>query len=396
MLLRYRWFFLSCLAAFTGGHLLNYAVVIYAQEAIGSDWLSGVGYGLCFGPPLLLGWLAGVLCDRHAPGRLIHAAQAGFMLAALLLWAAHSLAGSASARVVLLLAAALTIGVAWSFASPARMAALGQVVAPGDLQAASVAFNLLVMLGFGLAPVVIALLRRSWQWAGVFGGAAVLAALASVLLLAVPTRASGRAHAPVRDELREGLAAVRERPLLAQLMLCAMAGYLAMGPMAVLLPKLALARLGLTEMQRGAFLGALALALIGGGVLAMVLARRVRHGPVILGGSAAAGLALTALGAAHSAGIAVALLVGVGLAGGCALSLIVAGIQAQAPPALRGRIVSMYTVTSQVVPAASGVLAGAWVHAWGVGVALHLCGGALVLLMMLAVWRMRALRIHTG
>ncbi|NUP87842.1 MAG: hypothetical protein HUU30_19115 [Burkholderiaceae bacterium] len=94
--------------------------------------------------------------------------------------------------------------------------------------------------------------------------------------------------------------------------------------------------------------------------------------------------------------MAVALLVGVGLAGGCALSLIVAGIQAQAPSALRGRIVSMYTVISQVVPAASGVLAGALVHAWGVGVALNLCGGALVLLMALAVLRMQALRTHHG
>ena len=55
----------------------------------------------------------------------------------------------------------------------------------------------------------------------------------------------------------------------------------------------------------------------------------------------------------------------------------------------------MLTVAKNAT-AASGVLAGAWVHAWGVGVALHLCGVALVLLMMLAVWRMRALRIHTG
>jgi poly(A) polymerase Pap1 len=38
------------------------------------------------------------------------------------------------------------------------------------------------------------------------------------------------------------------------------------------------------------------------------------------------------------------LLAAVGIAGGLALSLIVAGIQALAPDALRGRIVSLYTI----------------------------------------------------
>ena len=78
---RLRWFYLSCLAAFTAGHMINYSVVMYAQEAIGIDWLAGVGFGLCFGPPLLLGWYAGVLCDRRAPGGIMHAAHVAFVLA---------------------------------------------------------------------------------------------------------------------------------------------------------------------------------------------------------------------------------------------------------------------------------------------------------------------------
>ena len=85
LLRRHGWFFLSCLAAFTAGHMINYSVIIYAQEVIGSDLLSGIGFGLCFGPPIVLGWYAGVLCDRLAPGRLILAAQGLFIVAALLL-----------------------------------------------------------------------------------------------------------------------------------------------------------------------------------------------------------------------------------------------------------------------------------------------------------------------
>ena len=34
-------FYLSCLLAFTGGHMVNYTVILYLQEKVGSDWLSG-------------------------------------------------------------------------------------------------------------------------------------------------------------------------------------------------------------------------------------------------------------------------------------------------------------------------------------------------------------------
>ena len=396
ILLRHRWFYLSCLAAFTAGHMVNYSVIIYAQEVIGSDLLSGIGFGLAFGPPIVLGWYAGVLCDRLAPGRLIQAAQAVFMLAIVLLWAADAALVSPAARVAPLVLASLLAGVGWSFVSPARMATLGQIARADEIRSASVIFNLLVMLGFGLGPLAIALARSRAGWDGVFGAALGLFALGSLTLLAVPTRASARVHAPVGVEIREGLAAVHANPLLLQLMLAATAGYLAMGPMTVLLPKLATARLGLSELGRGYFLGTLALSLIAGGLVALVLARRAHHGQTILAAALLAGVLLAALGGARSPAAAVALLCGVGIAGGLALSLIVAGIQAQAPEAVRGRVVSMYTVISQVVPAASGVVAGALVQAFGVGAALVACGATLAVVMLgNAAW-MRALRAHTG
>ena len=64
-------FYLSCLLAFTGGHMVNYTVILYLQEKVGSDWLSGVGFGLSFGSSIVFGWFAGVLCDRIAPARMI-------------------------------------------------------------------------------------------------------------------------------------------------------------------------------------------------------------------------------------------------------------------------------------------------------------------------------------
>ena len=83
-------FYVSCLLAFTAGHLFNYTVILYLQEAVGSDLLSGLGFGLAFGSSIVFGWFAGVVCDRVPPHRVIHAAQALFLAGLACLWWAHS------------------------------------------------------------------------------------------------------------------------------------------------------------------------------------------------------------------------------------------------------------------------------------------------------------------
>ena len=124
----------------------------------------------------------------------------------------------------------------------------------------------------------------------------------------------------------------------------------------------------------------------------MVLASCVHHGAAIFAGTLGAGIALAALGSTRVPGAALAMLATVGILGGMSLSLIVAGIQAEAAVVVRGRVLSMYTIISQVVPASSGVLAGALMQRFGVSVALLCCGSGLVALMLFNLTWMRALR----
>lgn len=396
-MMRRHWpFFLSCLLAFTGGHIVNYSVIIYAQEVLRSDLLAGIGFGLCFGPPLLLGWYAGVLCDRYAPVRIIHAAQVLFVLAALALLAGDRLVPEAQARTPFLLGAALCAGIGWSFVAPARMTALGQLVDAAALRRASLVFNLLVMLGFGLGPLAISACRflSGWQAAFVLAGALFIAG--SLLLLGVRTKASQRAHRPVPEEIAEGLRAVRANPLVAQLLLAAVFGYLLMGPMQVILPKLARGALGLSELQRGAFLGTLAPALIAGGVLCMLVAKRLPHGKTIFAASALSGLLFALLGSVRLPAAAFALLACVGILGGIAIGLIVAGIQENVDDAVRGRVLSMYTIVSQVMPAASGVAAGMLTQALDARQAMVVCGAVLACAALVNAGWMRTLRAHRG
>lgn len=389
-------FFTSCLLSFTGGHMVNYSVIIYAQEVLGSDVLSGLGFALCFGPPLVLGWYAGVLCDRLAPTRIIHVGQFSLLASAVVLALGHWLVEGPALRIASVLAAALMAGVGWSFVAPARMTALAQIVTPQKLPRAALVLNLLVMTGFGLGPMAISVLRIAGGWPTVFLVMAVLFVLSSLCLLAVPSAASHKPHRPVLDEVFEGLRAVRASPLLSQLLLAAIFGYLMMGPMQVMLPKFARQVLALPEFARGAFLGALAPALIVGGVLAMLVARRLANGPAIFAATLFAGLCFGAIGLTQSPSLATFFLVLAGTSGGMGISLIVASIQAQAQDSVRGRVLAMYTIISQVVPAASGLVSGVLVYWMGAAQAIAVTGVAIATLALVNAGWMHALRRYRG
>jgi len=396
MLARLGPFFLSCLLAFTAGHMFNYTVILYLQEAVGSDLLSGIGFGLAFGSSIVFGWFGGVLCDRIAPHRVIHGAQALFLAGLACLWWAQS-GASQEARVAWVLGGAFLGGLAWSFVGPARLTTLAQMARPEELRPATIIFNLQVLVGFGLAPLLIGVVRSQSGWGTVIALSAGGFALSSLLIANLRSKAnpvvSGNS---VLADIREGFRTVGADPLLAQLMLAAVLGYSMTGPLQILLPKLAREVLQLTELQRGAYLGLLALSLIVGGVTALALAKRVRHGAVmfsgiVLGSLVFASLSLTNVVPLSAIGLAI-----VGIGGGMVISLVVSGIQAQAPLAMRGRVMSMYSITSQVIPALSGVAAGALVNAVGVTSAIQISGLTLAGIVLLAAWRMGALRRYTG
>lgn len=85
------------------------------------------------------------------------------------------------------------------------------------------------------------------------------------------------------------------KPILLQPLLTSVLAYTLMGPMQVLLPRLAGSELMLTDLERGAYLGTVALALIIGGILCMALKSRLPDGWVILLGCLAAGAGIASL-----------------------------------------------------------------------------------------------------
>jgi MFS family permease len=396
MIRRHGLFLLSCLLAFTAGHMFNYTVILYLQEAVGSDLLSGLGFGLAFGSSIVFGWFAGVLCDRVAPGRVIHAAQAMFLVGLACLWWADTGAG-AGLRPAWALVGAFAGGLAWSFVGPARLTTLGQIASATELRPLTILFNLQVLVGFGLAPLVIGLVRSRAGWPQVMAVGAFGFIASSALLIGLGTHANPTPSTrSVWADIADGFRTVGRAPLLRQLMIATMIAYAMTGPMQILLPKLARQELGLSEAQRGAYLGLLALCLIVGGVLALGLARRLHHGHTILGGVMLGSLLFALLSIISTPILSALALACVGVLGGMVVSLLVSGIQAQAPQGVRGRVMSMYAITSQVLPAMSGLAAGVLVGQVGLRPAIATSGLALAGVALLAALAMPALRRHPG
>lgn len=396
-------FLLSCLLAFIAGHMVNYSIIFLALEWFDSHALAGLGYGLCFGPPIVLGWLAGVYCDRYSPRKVILIAQNSYLVSLALLLLALSLESS---RLPLLLIAAFFSGVGWSFVAPARFATLPFYVnshasslntqnTPEQSQAltgATIALNVMVMSGFGLAPLLVKQLQSNFDWSAVFYAAIALFVLSTLLLLPLKFAFKGNPKGNIRQQLNESFKVVKQSSTLRALLWLAIITYLLMGPMQVILPTIAEQQLHLSPTAQGNYLSLVAFSLIIGGLLAMTLKSKLHAGRTMILTIIIAGAGLSWLAIEQRLAVSVLTLIGAALSGGIAISFIVAGLQANAPEAFRGRIMSIYSIISQVIPAVSGVLTGVVAQWFTPLQALVSIGAVIVTLALLAVFLLPNIR----
>jgi MFS family permease len=376
-------FLASCLLAFLAGHIINYSIIFMALERFDSHALAGIGYGLCFGPPLFLGWLAGVYCDRYSPRHVILITQNSYFISLLLLYFSFQI--NPELQRTLLLTAAFFSGIGWSFVAPARFATLPFYVAPQKLTGASIALNLMVMSGFGLAPMLLKQVKVIWGWDGVLLTSALLLIASTALLLPLRFHFTGKATDKAFSEIKSSLSYVRQSIMIRQLLMLAAIAYLLMGPMQVLLPSVAEHTLHLNEVAQGNYLSLVAFSLIMGGLLAMSMKNSGKLGLQILFAILFAAAGLATLGMVANLTVSIIILVLSGICGGVAISYLVAGLQHYSPDEHRGRIMSFYTIVGQVIPAASGVGAGLLAQAYNSQIALQVSSAFIVVCILLCL-----------
>ncbi len=369
-------FYLSCFLGFVAGHMVNYSAIMYSLQVFDSSLLAGVAYSLCFGPPLVLGWVAGAYIDRYSAKRVLLIAQNAFILGALGMFLVMYL--KPENAIFYFLLSSFCVGIAWSFVAPSRLSAVGQYLNKEKLPQAMIVLNLLVMLGFGLAPMVLTQIQASFGWPMVTATAMAMFVISSLILLNAPNKHKRLSHKKLKQEWQECFSELKKYPVIPQLLFTAVIGYLMMGPMQVVLPQIADQMLGLNNVEQGQYLGLIALSLIIGGIAAMKLKTILPIGKSMLVMLLISGICLAALGKISNLWLScLVLIIGTTLAG-ITVSFIVAGLQTFTPEHIRGRVMSIYTIISQVVSATAGMFAGAMAQGINVPSSLYIIGALFV------------------
>jgi MFS family permease len=307
-------------------------------------------------PVFMLAPIGGALADRFERRRIIIVTQAVSMILALVL-AALTLGGIVREWHIVALAAGL--GTVHAFDIPARQSFLVEMVGREDLINAiglnSSLFNGARMTGPAVAGVLVAAIGEGWCF--LINGLSFAAVIVALLAIRVPPF-QAPAKSSTLSRIREGFAfAARERPVRALLVMLAVLSLIGM-PYMVLMPVFA---------DRVLFGGPAAYGILmsaaGMGALAGAIALASRRDVTGLGGWVARaaigfGALLAVFSLSRSMWLSVLLLLPIGFAMMVQISSSNTLIQTMVPDALRGRVMSVYSMMFMGMAPLGALLAG--------------------------------------
>jgi MFS family permease len=373
------------------GNMFVYAMIIFSRASSGSDAITGFVYAGNLVPPLILGLYAGTLLDRFHRKTVVMIAQTSFILTgSIMMWLTASHPGVLTPAV--LIGVMVINGIGLSFIIPGRLALLGDLVEAQRIPKESMKIQIMIMLGFGLAPFVVGFLRRHYEWPVVFGTIAVIYALATLLLIPVKTTEGRRdaAESPWAS-LKHGLGYVRSQPMILSLLAATYVGLFLVGPLQVLMPEFARSRLHLNDAERGSLMTLLGVGLLLGGALAQFLAHCLRRGLMIVSGAGASGLAMFFIADSQSPVFVAVALCLAGIFGGLMSTLIPAALQQHTADASRGRVMSIYNIIFQSAVGSAAIGLSQLSRATNISLAIQ-TGGLMIVGGAALCWLLKPLR----
>lgn len=346
-------------------------------------WLGLVGFAQQV-PALIFSLLGGVIADRASRQRLLLTTQTTMMLLALLLAVLTHLHWITVRQIVVI---AFLAGTTVAVNAPTYQAALRDLVPAEDTLNAialnSIQFNTSRVLGPSFAGFAIAGLS--------IAACFYLNALSYVPLLFVIARVKfpapqNRETNSIREELAEGFRYVRgHRTILMLVLLVAMVSMFGL-PYLVMMPVFARDVLHVGAKGLGYLVAAAGTgALLGGIHLAMLKSHR-RRGPVVLAAALVFFAAILLFCLSRHPLLSALLLAVVGGAMVSSVATINSLIQTLVPDSIRGRVLSMHTMSYFGFTPLGSLLVGVLAEHWGTPTALALSSGFALLLTAVIVF----------
>ncbi|MCE9600484.1 MAG: MFS transporter [Spirochaetia bacterium] len=368
-------FYLNSFLTLLVGNMYVYAMIIFSRALSSSDGFTGLVYVCNYVPALLISFYAGTVLDRFPRKRILFIFQTSFIITSGILAFAVGYPGFESVSRWLLPLLMLVNGAALAFIIPGRMALVGNLVEPKNIPRATMFLHVMIIIGFGLAPAVVGVVKQHYDWQTLFIVIGCLYFVAYLFLF--PVKPQLDVKGPVQNALesfREGIRFIKSQRLIMELLLFTFVGLAIVGPIQVLVPQFAKTVLELNEQQRGFYVTTLGVGLLLGGMVAQFLGHKFPRGPLMAVCSLISGVAMAILAQIDHLVPSVLLLGAAGVFGGTMSTLIPAAIQSQTPDESRGRVMSIYTLIFQMTPAVTGFALSQLADVIGIPHTLVVCG----------------------
>ena len=342
---------------------------------------------------IVLSPLGGAWADRTDRRKLLQAMQAFSLLVSLGL-AVATLSSLIEPWHILI--AVLLNTAAETFDRPARQAIIPALVPRGDLVQAFALINpsreVAILVGPALSGFLIAGFGPAGMYLADVASYAVMVVVLQFLAVPVPPTNETR-QASIWHNIREGVTWMRQRPLILQLIGLDLSCTL-FAAYRVVLPAVSTDVLHVGPSGYGILSAAPSVGALLGSALVLRLARTMRSGHIVLGATAAYGVAAIALAQAPFFLLAVLGAAGIGLFDAMHTTVRHAAVQLETPDAIRGRVTALYQIASRGGPALGDMNIGAIAGALGPVTALTFGGVLPIVAAGVAATRGRRVRAY--
>lgn len=389
----YRLYFTAQLISNSGTWMDRVAQAWLVLHLTGSGFDLGLVTGLQFLPMLLFGPWGGLVADRMNKRRLLYFTQAGGGLIALAL---GILVETHAIRLWQVFLLAFLLGVTNLFDNPARQTFVFEMVGKEDLPNAvslnSVVMNASRVLGPAVGGVVITVVGLGVCFLA--NAASFLAVLVALALMRTSELHTIEPVVRAKGQLRDGFRYVWRTPSLRNTLIAmAVIGIFAYNF------QVTLALLSTVTFHGGAGSYAVLTSCMGVGAIAggLTVAHRGRPTPRLLQGVALTfGALLAVVAVAPSLAVAAVVIVFMGAASIAFIATANAELQLQAEPAMRGRVMALYSMAFLGSTPIGGPLIGA-ISEW-TNPRVSMAVGAIATLLSAGIlrWRYRAGQVATA
>ena len=342
---RLLWF--GLLVSNTGGWMAilaqGWLVVQLAPNAsLAALYLGLVGFVRAI-PVFLLSGVAGAYADRHDKRRILAVSEAALSLLTLLL---GILAYTHVVLVWHVLVIAALSAAASSFEAPTRQSLVSHLVGKRELMNAiglnSAAFNGPAIIGPALGGLIVNYYGEAVCF--FINAASYMAVFAAVLLMKPKPPLGDGPQTDIWHDIIEGFLYVRANALIFAVVMLSALQALVARPYIQLLPAFSKSVLGADARELGWLLAISGAGALGGSIITAFIGGRQRRGPLLLGTAAISGALLALLAATHAFWPAALALFCLGVAAMLYLGTANTVLQTHTPIAMRGRVMSIYTM----------------------------------------------------